>query len=108
MSDTSAPKPDLGANQEGHNPSDYLSVPILARQAAMIVAEKNLPISGSRVRKLVRRFVRDGRTDVDFRTWFIANADPTGRTWFIGYRDPVGEKAVRNVERERVGGPDAS
>jgi len=84
---SSAPKPDLGANQEGHNPNDYLSVPVLARQAALIVAEKNLPISGSRVRKLVRRFVRQGRGDVDFRTWFI------------GYADPVGETAVRNVMR---------
>ncbi len=82
-----ASQPDLGANQEGHHPGDYLSVPVLARQAAMIVAEKNLPISGSRVRKLVRRFVREGRTDVDFRTWIL------------GYADPTGETAVRNVLR---------
>ncbi len=76
-STSGASQPDLGANQEGHRPSDYLSVPVLARQAAMIAAEKNLPISGSRARKLVRRFVREGRTDIDFRTWFIGYADPT-------------------------------
>ena len=84
-----ASQPDLGANQEGHHPGDYLSVPILARQAAIIVAEKNLPISGSRVRKLVRRFVRDGRTDIDFRVWFIC------------YSDTTGETATRQVLRER-------
>ncbi len=84
-----ASPPDLGANQEGHRPGDYLSVPVLARQAAIIVAEKNLPISGSRVRKLVRRFVLDGHTDIDLQTYIL------------GYRDPVGETATGRVMRER-------
>lgn len=82
-------QPDLGANQEGDRQSDYLSVPTLSRQARKLVADLNLPMSGSRIRKLVRRFVTEGRTDVDFRTWFIAYADPTGET------------AVSNVMKEQ-------
>ena len=80
-----ATQPDLGANQEGEGQEEFLSVPVLARQAFKVVEDLDLPISGSRVRKLVRRFVREGRGDIDFRTWFIAYADPTGET------------AVRNV-----------
>ena len=86
---TAATSPDLGANQEGSRRDEFLSVPVLAREARKIVEELRLPISGSRIRKLVRRFVETGRSDVDFRTWFIAYADPTGET------------AVRNVLRER-------
>lgn len=77
--------PDLGANQEGSRRDEFLSVRTLSAQAQHVVAILNLPISGSRVRKLVRRFVAEGRSDIDFRTWFIAYADPTGET------------AVRNV-----------
>jgi len=77
---TSATQPDLGANQEGARQDEFLSVPTLARQAAHIIAAHDLRISGSRVRKLVRRFVREGRGDIDFRTWVIAYADPTGET----------------------------
>lgn len=77
---TPTTQPDLGANQEGSREGDFLSVPTLSRQAHKIVATLDLPISGSRVRKLVRRFVREGRADIDFRTWFIAYADPTGET----------------------------
>lgn len=88
MPDLAHPRqPDLGANQEGTRADGFLSVPVLARQARRIVEDLNLPISGSRVRKLVARFVREGRADIDFRTWFIAYADPTGET------------AVRNVMR---------
>ena len=71
-------KPDLGANHEGH--SEYLSVPTLTRQARYVAEDLRLPISGSRIRKLVRRFVNEGRGDIDFRTWFISYADPTGET----------------------------
>lgn len=73
-------QPDLGANQEGSRSDEFLSVQTLARQAHKLVVELELPISGSRVRKLIRRFIREGRADVDFRTWFIAYADPTGET----------------------------
>jgi hypothetical protein len=82
-------QPDLGANQEGARRDGFLSVPVLARQARHIVADLALPISGARVRRLVRQFVDNGRADLDFRTWFIAYADPTG------------EAAVKNVSKER-------
>lgn len=47
----------------------------------------NLNMRRSRVRDLAVRYLRDGRSDIDFRTWFIA------------YSDPTGETAVRNVMR---------
>lgn len=90
MSTHAVPQPDLGANHEGRT-AEYLSVATLSRTAALVAAEKGWHISGSRVRRLVRRFVTDGRTDLDFRTWFISYADPTGET------------AVRNVLREERG-----
>lgn len=80
--------PDLGANQEGKRSDQYLSVPVLARQAEKLVRDLHLPISGSRLRKLVRRYVREGRSDIDFHTWVLSYADPTGNT------------AVANVMRE--------
>ncbi len=84
-----ATQPDLGANQEGatHRHDAYLSVRIVSREARKLADDQNLQISGSRLRKLVRRFIEDGRTDVDLRTWFLT------------YADPVGETAVRNVMR---------
>lgn len=90
-SGSAAIQPDLGAKQEGARAEGYLSVPTLVRQARKIVEEQQLPISGSRLRKLVRRFVDEGRADVDFRTWFISYADPTGET------------AVHNVLRSGAG-----
>lgn len=95
-SGNAASKPDLGANQEGSS-QEYLSVATLSRTAAHVVAVKNLPISGSRVRKLVRRFVREGRADIDFRTWFISYADPTGETAVrkVMGRAKVGERGGR-------------
>ncbi len=88
-----ATQPDLGANQEGTG-GEYLSVRMLSREAHKCADAMNIAISGSRIRALVRQFVREGRTDVDFRTWFI------------GYADPTGETAVRNILRERSGGHD--
>jgi hypothetical protein len=85
-----ATQPDLGANQEGSPGNTYLSVRTLSREARKVVDELDLPVSGSRMRDLIRRFVSEGRGDIDFRTWVIAYADPTGET------------AVRNVMR---GGP---
>lgn len=81
-----ADKPDLGANQEGQGGG---LVRHFARHAQKLAEELDLPISGSRIRRIVRRYVREGRFDIDFRTWFISYADPTGET------------AVRNVMRER-------
>ena len=60
------------------------------REAAKVCDDLDLGIRGARLRAVVDRFVREGRGDVDFRTWFIAYADPTGET------------AVRNVMREDV------
>jgi len=71
-------RPDLGGNQEGERQDSFLSVRTLAAGAAQINTALNLGLSGSRIRKLVRRFVREGRSDVDFYTWFIAYADTTG------------------------------
>jgi len=81
--------PNLGANQEGARQDEFLSVRTLAAGAAQINTALNLGLSGSRIRKLVRRFVREGRSDLDFYTWFIAHADHTGET------------ATRNVHRDR-------
>lgn len=65
--------------------------PVRVRQltdAGVWVCEtRGVPMRRSRVRSLVIRFMREGRTDVDFRTWFI------------GYADPTGETAVRNILR---------
>jgi len=78
-------RPDLGANQEGARQDEFLSVRTLTFGARQINTKLNLGLSGSRIRKLVRRFVREGRSDIDFYSWFIAYADPTG------------EQAVNNV-----------
>ncbi len=83
--------PALGDNQEGARQDEFLPVRTLAAGAAQINTKLNLGLSGSRIRKLVRRFVREGRSDVDFYTWVIA------------YADPVGELAVNNVLRASVG-----
>ncbi len=77
--------PALGDNQEGARQAEFLSVRTLAAGAAQINKKLNLGLSGSRIRKLVRRFVREGRSDIDFYTWVI------------GYADKTGEQAVNNV-----------
>ena len=80
MTTTPPVLPALGANQEGARQDEFLSVRTLAAGAAQINTELNLGLSGSRIRKLVRRFVREGRSDLDFYTSFIAYADKTGDT----------------------------
>ncbi len=90
---TTAPSvpPALGVNQEGERQDEFLSVRTLTFGARQINRKLNLGLSGSRIRKLVRRFVREGRSDVDFYTCFIA------------YKDETGEAAVRNVLKDRGG-----
>ncbi len=78
-------RPALGDNQEVARQDSFLSVRTLAAGAAQINTALNLGLSGSRIRKLVRRFVREGRSDLDFYTWIVAYADHTG------------EQAVNNV-----------
>jgi len=53
--------------------------------ARRVADDNGLPISQNRIQRLVRRYIAERRADIDFRTWFIAYADPTGET------------AVRNV-----------
>lgn len=69
----------------GRENSAYLSVRTLTRQAHHVAAGLGVSVSPSRVSRLVKRFVHEGRGDIDFHTWFISYADPTGET------------AVRNV-----------
>ena len=86
---TPAP-PALGVNQE----VQHLSTRVLVREARKVVSDLDIHLGGSRLRSLVRRYVETGRPDIDFRTWFISYADPTGET------------AVRNVmRRAKVGEP---
>jgi len=90
MTTTPPVLPALGDNQEVARQDEFLSVRTLAAGAARINTTLNLGLSGSRIRKLVRRFVREGRSDLDFYTWFA-------------YADPTGEVAVRNVVRASGG-----
>lgn len=72
-------QPDLGANHEGRS-ADFLSLPVLMRTARVIAHRQGLRISGSRMRKIVRRFIDEGRPDADFHAWFLDYSDPTGET----------------------------
>jgi len=83
MTTTPPVLPALG-DQEVARQDEFLSVRTLTFGAAQINAKLNLGLSGSRIRKLVRRFVREGRSDLDFYTWFA-------------YADHTGEQAVNNV-----------
>ena len=78
MTTTPPVLPALGAIQEGARQDEFLSVRTLTAGAEQINTTLNLGLSGSRIRKLVRRFVREGRSDIDFYTWVIAYADTTG------------------------------
>lgn len=69
--------------------ADFLSVQTLTRTAHKVLEDQNFYMSPSRTSRLIHRFVREGRADLDFRTWFISYADPTG------------EQAVRNVMKGR-------
>ncbi len=86
-----APQPTPGDKREATqwDTPALVSERILVREAHKVVVDLGLDICGSRLKRVVRRFVREGRTDVDFRTWFI------------GYCDPTGETATRQVLRER-------
>ena len=92
-----APPPSVTSATHGRNlrangerQTEFLSPRVLMREAAKVCDDLDLGIRGPRLRSVIDRFVREGRSDIDFRTWVIAYADPTGET------------AVRNVMR---GGP---
>lgn len=79
---------NLQANGESTK-TEFLSARTLAREAAKVSASMDLRLTGGRLRALVDKFLEEGRSDLDFRTWFIGHADPTGET------------AVRNVTASR-------
>ena len=81
---TSKTSPVSREGSEGN----HLSLPVLMREGQKVAEAAGLAVSHHRMGRIIRRFVREGRSDIDFRTWFIAYADPTGET------------AVRNVMRE--------
>jgi hypothetical protein len=87
-------QPALGDHEVAPQP-EFLSVPILCREARKLVVEMDLPISGSRTRKLVRQFVRgDHRNlDDDFLPWFLR--------YVLTYADPTGETARKRLDRQR-------
>jgi hypothetical protein len=60
------------------------------REAAAVAADLGLAMSPCRIRRLVTAYLHVGHTDVDFRTWFL------------GYADPTGDTAVRNLTRQEV------
>ena len=66
---------------------DPVRVRHLVDAGEWVCEQTNRPMRRRRIRELVVAYLREGRTDVDFRTWFVAYADPTGET------------AVRNVMR---------
>jgi len=82
--------PALGDIQEVARQDEFLSVRTLAAGAEQINTTLNLGLSGSRIRKLVRRFVREGRSDLDLDLY----------TWFA-YADHTGEQAVKNVLKDQ-------
>ncbi len=86
----------LATQTGGEKPESHahLSVEILTREARKVMADLDVSLSPARLSRLLRKYIRQGRSDIDFRTWFISYADPTGET------------AVRNVSRGG-GGPDA-
>ena len=79
--------PNLRAN--GERQDGFLSPRVLMREAEKVCDDLDLDIRGPRLRSVIDRFVNEGRSDIDFRTWFISYADPTGET------------AARQVDRER-------
>lgn len=60
------------------------TVQSLAAEARELAGGLGLALSANRLQRIVRRYAEQRPTG-DFRTWFIAYADPTGET------------AVRNV-----------
>lgn len=80
-------QPTHGAKREATD--EHLSERVLIREARKVVIDLRLPICGSRLKRIVRRYLEEGRGDIDLRTWLLSYADPTGET------------AVRNVLREQ-------
>lgn len=71
--------PTSGQMESGGSPSDR-SPRIVMREAVKVLADLDLEVAPVRLRLVVRRFMETSRSDIDFRTWFLAYADPTGET----------------------------
>lgn len=74
------------ANTDGLDP---VRVRMLTDAGVWVTGQRGGSWRRSRVRGLVIRYMREGRSDADFRTWFL------------GYADPTGANASRAVDRER-------
>lgn len=81
--------PDLAVNHEGERREAFLSVRTVTAQARKVAADLDLRLSGSKLRAIVRGFIRTGHTTCDLRTYVL------------GYADPTGETAVRHVMEGR-------
>jgi hypothetical protein len=92
-----ATQPDLGANQEGDRPDRHLSLPVLNRQARQLADELGVHVSGSKLRKIVRNFINDGRTAKSIREALEEYAEGE-HTYVTPHRDPVGNKVAREVD----------
>lgn len=84
--------PLVGQAGEGTAAGRALTVEDALRVAHRVMEELGIHLGTRKLHRLVARYIRDGRADVDFRTWFLAYADPTGET------------AVRNVLRAEASG----
>lgn len=84
---TSNLSPNLRTN--GERQAEFLSPRVLMREAAEVCDDLGLDLGGPGLRKVIDRFVREGRFDRDFRTWLTTS-----------YADPTAETAIRNVMRE--------
>jgi len=71
---------------------DPVRVRHLVCAGTWVAARWGLDMRRRAIRRLVLRFLHEGHADAEFRTWFLAYADPTGET------------AVRNVMRQGEGG----
>lgn len=69
---------------------EHLSVQTLTREARKVMAEMEMDLSQNRLVKIVRRYIDTGQAGgIDFRTYVL------------GYADPTGETAVRHVVKAR-------
>lgn len=66
---------------------DPVRVRLLVDAGEWVCEQVSTPMRRGRIRQVVIGYLRAGRADLDFHSWFISYADPTGET------------AVRNVLR---------
>lgn len=86
---TSPPQPRStttasSSNLPAHGETDPRSPRALMREAKIVCDSYDIPVTGARLRKLVRNYV-------------IAETDNSFGEWFLSYADPTGDLAVRRV-----------